>query len=103
MKLYYEWGIKQLRKHGEELCGDSIAVSRHADSVTLALSDGLGSGVKASILATLTTQIALFQLHLRAQSSKGIHNIDIHMFRIRSPGILYITECLLAFSSDLAD
>jgi len=62
MKLYYEWGTKQLRKQGEELCGDSIAVTRHADSVTLALSDGLGSGVKANILATLTTQIAMRML-----------------------------------------
>jgi hypothetical protein len=59
MKLYYEWGTKQLRKHGEELCGDNIAVTRHADSVTMALSDGLGSGVKANILATLTTEIAI--------------------------------------------
>jgi len=59
MKLYYEWGTKQLHKHGEELCGDNIAISRHSDSVTLALSDGLGSGVKANILATLTTQIAM--------------------------------------------
>ena len=62
MKLYYEWGTRQLRKHGEELCGDNIAVTRHADSVTLALSDGLGSGVKANILATLTTQIAMRML-----------------------------------------
>jgi hypothetical protein len=59
MKLFYEWGTRQLRKHGEELCGDNIAVTGHADSVTLALSDGLGSGVKANILATLTTQIAM--------------------------------------------
>ncbi len=62
MKVYYEWGIKQLYKRGEELCGDSIAVSRHSNSVTLALSDGLGSGVKANILATLTTQIAMHML-----------------------------------------
>jgi len=62
MKLYFEWGTTQLTKHGEELCGDSIAVSRHADSVTLALSDGLGSGVKANILATLTTRIAMHML-----------------------------------------
>jgi hypothetical protein len=62
MKLYYEWGTKQLHKHGEELCGDNIAISRHTDSVTLALSDGLGSGVKANILATLTTQIAMRML-----------------------------------------
>ena len=62
MRLYYEWGVKQLRKHGEELCGDSVAVSRHSNSVTLALSDGLGSGVKANILATLTTRIAMHLL-----------------------------------------
>lgn len=62
MRLYYEWGTKQLHKRGEELCGDSIAVSRHSESVTLALSDGLGSGVKANILATLTTRIAMYML-----------------------------------------
>jgi len=62
MRLYFEWGTKQLNKKGEELCGDSIAVSRRSDSVTLALSDGLGSGVKANILATLTTRIAMQML-----------------------------------------
>ena len=62
MKLYYEWGTKQLLKRAEELCGDSLAVSRHSHSVTLALSDGLGSGVKANILATLTTRIAMHLL-----------------------------------------
>jgi hypothetical protein len=59
MKLFYEWGGKQLQKHGEELCGDNIAIARHADSVTLALSDGLGSGVKANILSILTTRILM--------------------------------------------
>jgi len=62
MRMYYEWGTHQLHKDREELCGDSIAVSRRADSVTLALSDGLGSGVKANILATLTTRIAMHLL-----------------------------------------
>ncbi len=59
MRLFYEWGTRQLQKYGEELCGDSIAVARHADYVTLALSDGLGSGVKANILSILTTRIAM--------------------------------------------
>jgi hypothetical protein len=62
MRVYYEWGIRQFRKQGEELCGDSVVVTRHPDSVTLALSDGLGSGVKANILATLTTRIAMHLL-----------------------------------------
>jgi len=59
MKLFYEWGTKQLRKHGEELCGDNVAIARHADYITLALSDGLGSGVKANILSILTTRIVM--------------------------------------------
>ncbi|MBC8472527.1 MAG: SpoIIE family protein phosphatase, partial [Planctomycetes bacterium] len=59
MRLFYEWGTKQLRKHGEELCGDTVAIARHADYITLALSDGLGSGVKANILSILTTRIVM--------------------------------------------
>jgi len=59
MRLFYEWGTKQLQKHGEELCGDNVSVARHADSVTLAMSDGLGSGVKANILSILTTRIVM--------------------------------------------
>lgn len=59
MRLFYEWGIKQLQKHGEELCGDNVAVAPHANYVTLALSDGLGSGVKANILSILTTRIVM--------------------------------------------
>jgi len=62
VRLYYEWGAKQLYKHREELCGDAVAVSRHSDSVTLALADGLGSGVKANILATLTSRIVMHLL-----------------------------------------
>ena len=62
MRLYYEWGVRQLRKHGEELCGDSVVVSRRSNAVTLALADGLGSGVKANILSTLTSRIAVHLL-----------------------------------------
>jgi len=62
MRLYYEWGVTQRNKRGEELCGDSIGVSRGKNWVTVALSDGLGSGVKANILATLTTRIAMHML-----------------------------------------
>ena len=62
MRLYYEWGTKQLPKYSEELCGDSVAIFQHPDSLTLALSDGLGSGVKANILAMLTTRIAIYML-----------------------------------------
>lgn len=58
MKAFFEYGFRQINKKGEELCGDSVAFSVRPDWATLVLSDGLGSGVKASILSTLTTRIA---------------------------------------------
>lgn len=58
MKVYYEFGLRQVNKKGEQLCGDSVEFSLNPHSATLVFSDGLGSGVKASILSTLTTRIA---------------------------------------------
>ncbi len=56
-QLFFEIGFSQLNKFGEELCGDSIIINKSNNSSTVILSDGLGSGVKANILSTLTSKI----------------------------------------------
>ena len=51
-------GYKSINHYGEQLCGDHIDVVEPDDeSTVIVLSDGLGSGVKASILSTLTSKI----------------------------------------------
>ena len=100
MRLYYEWGLKQLRKHGEELCGDSISIVRHSDSVTLALSDGLGSGVKANILATLTTRIAMHLLENQLSLSEVVETLSKTLPVCQVRTLAYSTFAIAQFFAD---
>ncbi|MHB0998020.1 MAG: SpoIIE family protein phosphatase [Armatimonadota bacterium] len=54
---------RQFFKKGEDICGDAVKVVNTPDSTIIVISDGLGSGVKANVLSTLTVELTggLFQ------------------------------------------
>lgn len=56
--LCAEIGYRSINHYGEQLCGDHIDIIEQGEnSSVIVLADGLGSGVKASILSTLTSKI----------------------------------------------
>ena len=56
--LSVDIGYKSINHAGEVLCGDHVDVVNTEDgSTVIVLADGLGSGVQASILSTLTSKI----------------------------------------------
>lgn len=57
MSYFIERGYTSLNHVGEELCGDRVEYSQNGDVLTAVLCDGMGSGVKANILATLSSKI----------------------------------------------
>ena len=56
--LCVDIGYRSLNHVGEQLCGDHIdIIEQNENSTVIVLADGLGSGVKACILSTLTSKI----------------------------------------------
>ncbi len=107
MKFFMEFGAASLNKYGEELCGDKVEFFSEADSFIAVLSDGLGSGVKANILSTLTSKIAMTMLKeglpIEEVVDTLIHTLPMcavrklaystfTMIQVNEEGIAYIVE-----------
>ena len=69
--FHVEIDVQQKRPKGETACGDVFQsrIFREEGRTILVLSDGIGHGIKASVLATLTSTMALkyTQLHTKPE------------------------------------
>ncbi len=86
-----------LNKYGEELCGDKFKVLSTEEATCIVLSDGLGSGVKANILATLTSRIIATMLKENAPLEDVIETVTGTLPTCRSRGIAYATFTIIDF------
>jgi len=84
-----------LNKHGEELCGDWVKVTTTPDALVVVLSDGLGSGVKANILATLTAEIAASMLERGSSVEEVIETLVATLPECQVRRLAYATFAVL--------
>ena len=75
MEMYVDIACRSLFRYGEELCGDKAQITTTENSVIAVLSDGLGSGVKANILSTLTSSILATMLHEGAAIEQAVETV----------------------------
>lgn len=97
---FYDVYPRSLNRQGEELCGDQVKLLRTPDRTLVVLSDGLGSGVKASILATLTIEIIMTMLRESVPLKDIIETVIGTLPICKVRGIAYSTFVIVEIHHD---
>ena len=91
---------KSFNKNREELCGDKVEVLKTEDSSIIILADGMGSGVKANILATLTSKILGTMFREGAEIDACVETIARTLPICKEREVAYATFSILQIFQD---
>ena len=93
---FVDYGYVSLNKKREELCGDRVEHTCSDGVHTFVLADGLGSGVKANILATLTSKILCTMAAAHIPISECIDTIIDSLPVCKVRGVAYATFTVIS-------
>lgn len=91
-----ETGYISLNHVGEQLCGDHVSVVHPSEDTTVfVLADGLGSGVKANILSTLTAKMLSTMMAKNVSIKQCVDTIAQTLPVCKERGIAYSTFTII--------
>ncbi len=99
-KIYIDAYWRSLNHYGEELCGDRVQIRRSDDCMVMVLADGLGSGVKANILSTLTSTILSEMIFSGMLLSDAVETIADTLPVCQERGVAYSTFTIVQIYYD---
>lgn len=100
MNACIEVSWKSLNKYEEELCGDKVEICHTDNSDIVILADGMGSGVKANILSTLTSKILGTMFLKGASIEECVETLAKTLPICKERKVAYATFSILQIFSD---
>ena len=99
-RIYIDAYWRSLNHYGEELCGDRVQIRRSDTCMVMVLADGLGSGVKANILSTLTSTILSEMIFSGMLLSDAVETIADTLPVCQERGVAYSTFTIVQIYYD---